>query len=129
MRIPSTLKILGHPVKVYRANRALEVEDVDQALGLAHLVTNKIGICRLFDGECVSESIQAETLLHEISHHISQKMGLGLDESQISGMSCGMLQVIRDNGLDFLDTEDVMGQKGKGKKKAVAPVKGSKKGK
>ena len=126
MRIPKQTRILGHPVQSYFARKALELDDCEMALGLAHLFTNKIGICTAMDGEAISESIVAEAYMHEICHHISAKLGLELIESQIAGMACGLLQVIRDNRLDFLNTEDVMGKKGKGKKKAVVVGKGKK---
>lgn len=128
MKIQSRIKILGHPIRVSCVGHALETEDCSQAVGLAHLVTNRISLSRKFDADEVAESVVAETYLHEIAHHVNTKLGLGMEEGQISGISCGLLQVIRDNRIDFLDTEDAMGKKGKGKKqKKVAPVKGGKK--
>lgn len=122
MKIPKKLNILGHPILVYRSNDALELDECDRAMGLAHLLSNKIGVCHRVDGEDVSESMVAETFMHEIFHHVGSKLGLELEEAQIAGMACGVLQVIRDNKIDFLSREVDMGKKGKGGKKKAAPV-------
>lgn len=124
MRIPKRINILGHPVSVYHRARPLDLGDDEKATGLAHIFTNQIGICTKVDGDYIAESLKTEAFLHEICHHIDHKLGLRMDEEQVQGVALGLLQVIRDNRLNFLDTEDVMGKKGKGKKKGAAPVVG-----
>ena len=49
---------------------------------------------------------------------VSGTYGIGLKENQVSGLAGGLLQVIRDNGLDFRrgDMAKGVGKK-KGKKK------------
>jgi len=113
MKIPKRINILGHPILVYKSNKPMELDDEEKATGLAHLLTNKIGICCRVDGDYIAESLQAETFLYEIFHHINEKMGLGMEEGQVRGMALGALQVVRDNKLNFLDTRD---DSGKGKK-------------
>lgn len=126
MRIPKRISILGHPVFVYHRARPIEIADEEQALGAAHVLTNQIGICTKVENDYIAESLKTEAFMHEILHHVDNKLGLDMSEDQVHGMALGMLQVIRDNRLNFLDTEDVMGKKGKGKKKAGLPVKGGK---
>jgi len=101
MKIPKTIKILGHKITVYWSNGALELDDDTGCRGLAHLLTNKIGLSRQIEGDELTESVIAESFLHEITHHIADKLGLELEEYQVAGIACGLLQVIRDNKLDF----------------------------
>ena len=45
----------------------------------------------------VSNQLKEETLVHEICHAIEDDRRLGLDETQLAGMSAGIYQVLRDN--------------------------------
>jgi hypothetical protein len=105
---------LGHPITVYHSWEPIELDEDESALGCAHLLTNQIGICHKVEDAYVSESMTTEAFLHEIFHHVSSKLGMGLEEIQIAGMSCGLLHVLRDNKLDFLNTDNDMPKK-KGK--------------
>lgn len=106
MRIPTKIKILGHNIKVSCHDDLVEHPDGDMCLGLAHQWTDKITLAVGFTDEAgskldIAEPTIAETLLHEIIHHIDNRLGLELQEHQISGIACGIIQVIRDNKLDF----------------------------
>ena len=101
MKIPKTIKILGHKITVYFSGDALDLDEITRCRGLAHLLTNKIGLARKVEDDELTESVIAESFLHEITHHIADKLGLELEEYQVAGIACGLLQVIRDNKLDF----------------------------
>ena len=49
----------------------------------------------------IPEESLTDTVLHEILHGISRVYGIGLTENQVCGLSGGLMQVIRDNKLDF----------------------------
>jgi hypothetical protein len=106
MKIPRKIKILAHPVKVRCYDEILEHPDGDPCWGLAHKMSDKISICIAFSEQNgarveLSEASIADTFLHEIIHHIDSKLDLDLKENQVAGLACGLLQVIRDNKLDF----------------------------
>lgn len=106
MKIPTKIKILGHTIKVSCHGNLVEHPDGDMCLGLAHQWTDKISLAVAYTDETgarqdMSEMTVAETLLHEIIHHIDNRLGLELQEYQISGIACGIIQVIRDNKMDF----------------------------
>lgn len=106
MKIKSRIKILGHDIQVKCHAALVEHPDGDMCLGLAHQWTDKISLAVGFTDETgkkqeIAEPTIAETLLHEIIHHIDNRLGLELQEYQISGIACGIIQVIRDNKLDF----------------------------
>lgn len=108
MKIPKKIKILGHPIKVTCFGDTLEHPDGSECWGLAHKMTDQISLCTAFtevNGDFVelSEMNIAETFLHEIIHHVEYKQGLELKEHQITALACGILQVIRDNKLDFME--------------------------
>lgn len=42
-----------------------------------------------------------ETLLHEILHHISNSMEIGLNEKQVSRLSACLYSVFRENGINW----------------------------
>lgn len=96
MKIPKTLKIGGHRVEILQ-----KTELQSTYIGLAHYATNKIELRTEFDDEQIPESRITETFLHEVLHFISDNSGLGLKENQINGLACQLLQVIRENKLDF----------------------------
>lgn len=43
--------------------------------------------------------IKEETLLHEAIHHIEASLGLGLTENQVMGLSVGIYDLLKSNGL------------------------------
>lgn len=110
MKIPKKIKILGHGIKVRCYQDVLQHPDGSACYGLAYKMSDAISICTAFcedDGEQVeiSETSIADTFLHEIIHHIEYKLGLELKEHQITALACGLLQVIRDNNLDFREAK------------------------
>lgn len=114
MRIPKKLDILGHPTRVVYTGRELSLDDGEVTIGMAHVITDQISINHTFDGEPISEHTQAVLLLHEILHLIDWKLGFEWTEEQVKGCSEVLLQVIRANKLNFLDTVEYVNRK-KGK--------------
>ena len=52
-------------------------------------------------GKKIPEESVSDTVLHEVLHAISRVYGIDLTENQVSGLTGGLMQVIRDNKLDF----------------------------
>ena len=106
MNIPRKIKILGHIITVNTINHLAEHPDGDFCIGMAHQFTNQITISKQFDevnGDVLDivESVIAQTFLHEVIHHIENKLGLEMDETQVEGVAAGLFAAIRDNNLDF----------------------------
>lgn len=40
---------------------------------------------------------EQETLLHEVIHAVEESLALGLTESQVHALACGLYAVLRDN--------------------------------
>ena len=101
MKIPSTLKIGGHDVKVLYPHRFRQNSDLcGQAdYGLTEIRVSDTDPC----GEKRSESSEATTLLHEIVHWVAHVYygEKALDEQLVCALSHGLLQVLRDNKLRF----------------------------
>ena len=99
MKIPKSIKIAGHIVEVFDNYHFKERGDVD---GDSNLTNNYIMIGYTIE----SESTKAQIFLHEILHHIGLRY-LGdanfLKEEATNSLSEGLLQVLRDNKLDFGD--------------------------
>lgn len=113
MNIPTTVKVGSQRIKV------LMIDSLPgDNLGMAKQGVGKIEVSKTCRGEVVPEDSLADTFLHEIIHVVSGTYGIGLKENQVSGLAGGLLQVIRDNGLDFRrgDMAKGVGKK-KGKKK------------
>lgn len=125
MRIPSRVKIGAQRYRVVECD-SISWRD-DELLGLTRCGVGEISIARTHYGRDVPEDSKSDTFLHEVIHSVSGVYGLGLSERQVSGLAGGLLQVIRDNRLDFRRGE--VGCKGKGGKvvrggKKVKGVKG-----
>ena len=81
-------------------------EDGDRSLlGQAHSGIQEIWLATSDEGKALPESSITDTFLHETIHAISRTYGLGLDEDQTTGLAGGLLQVIRDNKLDFRESK------------------------
>ena len=70
--------------------------------GEGDLTEDKMGLCdtlnqRIWIEEGLQYDTQRETILHETLHAISDEMGLGLSEEQVSGAAKGVLSVLIDN--------------------------------
>jgi hypothetical protein len=96
MKIPSTVKIGAQEFEVVWTDSV----DGDQ-LGLTKSHLNRLEIARNVDGEKIPEGSLVDTFMHEVLHAISTTYGLELRERQVAGLAGGLLQVIRDNRLDF----------------------------
>ena len=73
MKIPRTLKICGHVVKV-RIVKTIKGPMAGN-LGYADLNHNEIVLCKEYEGKPLEESMRAEVFLHETIHMIGQITG------------------------------------------------------
>ena len=101
MKIPRTLKICGHVVKV-RIVKTIKGPMAGN-LGYADLNHNEIVLCKEYEGKPLEESMRAEVFLHETIHMIGQIYGIPLNEKTVRQSSGALFQVIRDNKLDFVN--------------------------
>ena len=99
MIIPRTVKIGAQRLRV---TLMPEVElDGETCMGVSKSSIGQIEIATTHHGSIVPEDSMADTFLHEVIHVTSNTYGLELSESQVGGLAGGLLQVIRDNKLDF----------------------------
>lgn len=98
MKIPSTVKIGAQEFEIVWMDSPDEAE---KQLGLTKAHLNRMEIAKNADGEKMPEGSIVDTFMHEVLHAISITYGLGLRERQVAGLAGGLLQVIRDNKLDF----------------------------
>jgi len=103
MKIPRSLKICGHVVKV-RIVKTIKGAMAGN-LGYADLNHNEIVLCKEYEGKPLEESMRAEVFLHETIHMIGQIYGIPLNEKTVRQTSGALFQVIRDNRLDFIKTD------------------------
>jgi hypothetical protein len=102
MKIPLSIKIGAHTVSVEMPDSNEEIGDkTGEDLGDTLLAQNRIRVCAKYDGDDVPESMMAEVFLHEILHYVLYQAGHGLCEQEVTAAASGLLQVIRDNNLDF----------------------------
>ena len=98
MKIPATLKIGGHEVKVKRVQRI----EGGTLMAQVNVSMNTILIAKQIDGSAMlPESMVAEGLLHEIIHYILLQNGYGVAEKMVTSLASGLFQVIRENNLQF----------------------------
>jgi len=102
MKIPKQIKVSSHKVRIKRLKKIKE-PSMMTAMGYADLANNEIVLCREYSDSPVPESMQAEVFLHEILHIISNLYGIVLPEGKVNQLAAALLQVIRDNKLNFLD--------------------------
>jgi Zn-dependent peptidase ImmA (M78 family) len=102
MRIPDTLKIGGHIVKIDKTD---DMPTMSGNMGQSWNAYNSIKINTHFP-----ESQQAITLVHEILHHLMSNLGYIYkkedatvihSEQTVEALAQGLFQVLRDNNLDF----------------------------
>lgn len=100
MKIPRRIKVGTHWVKLRH------VKKLPDAIGYVEVSTNTIWIAKNNpSGSPVPESMQAETLLHEVMHYLSIQAGYGIQEAKCTAFASGLIGVIRENRLDFLNVE------------------------
>jgi len=108
MKIPKTIKIGGHTVKIVYPYVFTERGDLT---GQFDKPMSEIRIAKITNDVERSESEIAVTFLHEILHGVDyvtgQRVFDGPDgESKIEGISEVLFQVLRDNELDFSHEAD-----------------------
>jgi hypothetical protein len=67
---------------------------MESAMGRSDSKNNQISICKELPSD-----VQEETLLHETIHLISENLGLELKEKQVQGLSVGLYDFLKSNGL------------------------------
>ena len=98
MKIPKKIKIGGHMVTIRKMRQLQEPETIGQAFNSE----DRIDLATHSEGKPISEAMRAVVLLHEIVHHINWVYcGARLSEEDIQAIGEGLLQVLRDNNLDF----------------------------
>ena len=99
MKIPKSIRISGHDIKVVRKkNISL---DGTPCMGLSYLAQSKIEIATHIFEEKIPESRIRETLLHEIVHFIASIHVIKLSEKEVNEIALGIYQTITDNKLKF----------------------------
>lgn len=105
MKIPSILKVGAARYRVKYEKEAFVA--TDDPKGEAENVGEHVPCLRIIrlskrsHHKKIPEESMADTFLHEALHAVSRVYGIDLKESQVSGLAGGLMQVIRDNGLDF----------------------------
>jgi hypothetical protein len=106
MRIPDSLKILGHKVDVFFPYVFTERED---GHALADPDNDRILIADQSNGVPLSEAKIAENFLHEIGHFVSYlvtgNIRLGEEETTHAMYHRVLFAIIRENDLDFRQEE------------------------
>ncbi len=92
MKIPKTIKMGGHKIKVRQVDEN-ELSNTGDFHGWPQII--RIGVSG------TTESGQAETLLHEILEAAKFKYNLDLDHKDLTIISEVLFAVIRDNKIDF----------------------------
>ena len=100
MRIPKKIKIGAQKITVKTVDTL-----GDDDMGAFFPGTNELLLARKVSYGVIPEDQMADTFLHEIIHAVNRNFGIGLTECQTAGLAGGLLQVIRDNNLDFLNTD------------------------
>ena len=93
MKIPESIKVGGHDIKVDFADTAHS-----PAMGQYNSYANVILLER--EGDTPEDNV-SECLLHEILEVIKQKNNLAVDHAVLTVISECLFQVFRDNDLDF----------------------------
>ena len=111
MEIPKELKIGGHMIKIKIEDDVVRMAN-ERQMGDSWSAYNSIRVCSVYP-----ESQQAETLLHEILHHIMDNLGYEYVETKdvegkeihteqtVEGLAQWLFQVLRDNKLKFYNEE------------------------
>jgi hypothetical protein len=95
MKIPDSIKISGHKIKIIKKKELFS--DDERVWGLAYIHLKKIELAV----EDLPESTIAETFLHEVLHMICSIHGIKLTEKENQAIALSLFQVIRDNKLSF----------------------------
>jgi hypothetical protein len=99
MKIPNSINIMGHNVKV-KQKKYIDSKTKSQ-IGRAIYTENLILLSRHCHDCNVDSQYMACTLIHEILHHLDDRLTLGLKEVQVDRLAVGIYQVLKDNKLQF----------------------------
>jgi hypothetical protein len=99
MKIPETISIAGHQVKIVTKEK-LE-SDGAACVGLAYTGQDLIHLARTCHGVKLNSAQRATAFLHESLHIISVLYGLNLTEKQVSQWEVILYQFLHDNRLRF----------------------------
>ncbi len=83
------IKILSHDVKFTKSSPGIWAEG---GMGRAAIKYGEI----LIDPEQAPDSLKS-TIIHEVTHYISDLLSLDLSEQQVDGISIGMFTFLNDN--------------------------------
>lgn len=99
MKIPETISIAGHQVKIVTKEK-LE-SDGAPCVGLAYTGQDLIHLAKSCHGVKLNSAQRATAFLHESLHIISVLYGLNLTEKQVSQWEVILYQFLHDNKLRF----------------------------
>ena len=101
MKIPDKIKMSSQTINIVFKGRVLD-EKNEYCHGIAYPSLNKIELSTLReDGRFISESMIADTFMHEIFETIAANFGMDISHEQILCLTSALLDVIRTNNLDF----------------------------
>jgi Zn-dependent peptidase ImmA (M78 family) len=96
MKIPKKINLCGHTYEVIYKKQILM--DGRECYGLCdidkHVIYLKTGM---------AETQRMDVLLHECIHAIEGIFGLNLTETAVNNLAIGLLSLIRENKLNFLE--------------------------
>ena len=95
MKIPETIKIVGHDYKV--ESKKEPIVDGEVVFGACYNKEQKIVLQK-----GMSESRAKEVLLHECLHALDEELRLGLGEPVVNVLGLMLKDLICTNKLDFL---------------------------
>lgn len=93
MKLPTSLKILGH---IYRVGTWKSAVKEGAGAVYGRCVPEELSI---FVGTEFPDSQIEATLLHEIIEAINYHLELRLEHNQIQGLEAGLYSVLKENGL------------------------------
>lgn len=100
MKFPRVVEICGHSVSVKMRERF--VADKHNVYGRSRLCQDEIIIARRDKyRNKISNDWKGNTFLHEIMHHINDKLEVGLSEKEVGRISDGLYQTLKDNKIRF----------------------------
>lgn len=105
MKIPKTIKIGAIRYRVKQENDSFHAynspNDAKDSVGEHIPMIQTIRVSVRDNKRKILEPTITDTILHEVIHAVSRVYGIGLTENQVAGLSGGLMQVMRDNKLDF----------------------------
>jgi hypothetical protein len=91
MKIPPTIKFLGHDIKVRFAEK-IKDENGNSLLGYYNDTLKTITI-----SSEISSTTLEEVFWHELTHAIDINLGLGLGENKVQAISSSLHSIIKNN--------------------------------